>query len=54
MSDLRARQFTVADFYDFDLILAMDADNRADIKRLRPAGNATPVQLFADGPVPDP
>lgn len=54
MSDLRARQFTVADFYDFDLILAMDDDNRADIERLRPAGNDTPVQLFADGPVPDP
>ncbi len=54
LSGLRARQFTVADFYDADLILAMDAENEADIERLRPAGNTTKVALFADGPVPDP
>ena len=54
MSDLRARQFSRRDFDRFDLILCMDADNLADVERLRPAGNATPVRLFADGPVPDP
>lgn len=54
LSALRARQFTTADFYDFDLILAMDEDNRDDIERLRPAGSTTPVQLFADEAVPDP
>lgn len=54
LSALRARQFTVADFFDFDLILAMDADNRDDIERLRPAGSETPVRLFADEAVPDP
>lgn len=58
---LRARQFTRRDFLDFDLIVAMDQDNRADIERLRPEGATTPVRLFTDyvpetglGHVPDP
>ncbi|MDX8348175.1 low molecular weight protein-tyrosine-phosphatase [Cognatiyoonia sp. IB215446] len=54
LSDLRARQFMGADFDRFDLIIAMDAQNKADIERLRPAGNATPVRLMADTDVPDP
>ncbi|WP_135504544.1 low molecular weight protein-tyrosine-phosphatase [Roseovarius aestuariivivens] len=48
MDDLRARQFGAADFARFDLILAMDDSNRADIEAQRPAGNATPVRLFTD------
>ena len=54
LSDLRARQFTAADFDAFDLIIAMDRQNAADIERLRPTGNATPVQPIADVDVPDP
>ncbi|MBO9396616.1 low molecular weight phosphotyrosine protein phosphatase [Shimia sp. R9_2] len=60
LSDLRARQFDVADFNRFDLIIAMDGDNLANIERLRPAGNETPVRLFTDyedsdaDAVPDP
>lgn len=61
MSDLRARQFTAADFERFDLILGMDASNIANVERLRPAGNATPVRLMTDyapergmSEVPDP
>lgn len=60
ISDLRARQFTMQDFADFDLILAMDRANLRDINALRPKGDATPVRLFldyADRPgqdVPDP
>lgn len=54
LSVLRARQFAAADFDSFDLIIAMDAQNQADIERLRPAGNATPVQMMADDDVPDP
>ena len=46
LSDLRARQFGAEDFDHFDLILAMDAQNRGDIEALRPAGNETPVRLF--------
>lgn len=48
LSNLRARQITAHDFVDFDLILAMDAQNFADIEALRPAGNDTPVHLFMD------
>ena len=54
LSGFRARQFTVADFDSFDLIIAMDAQNQADIERLRPAGNATPVLMMASRDVPDP
>ncbi|NOD92930.1 low molecular weight phosphotyrosine protein phosphatase [Ruegeria sp. HKCCD4884] len=48
LSDLRARQFTAADFERFDLIIGMDANNLADIEDLRPAGNNTPVRLLTD------
>ena len=54
LSQLKARQFTSADFENFDLIVAMDQQNKADIERLRPAGNQTPVQLMADTDVSDP
>ncbi|UZD89810.1 low molecular weight protein-tyrosine-phosphatase [Cognatishimia activa] len=47
-SDLRARQFTAQDFDRFDLIIGMDASNLADIERLRPSGNETPVRCFTD------
>jgi len=43
---LRARQFGPADFDRFDLIVAMDPDNIAEIERQRPAGNTTPVLPF--------
>ncbi len=48
LSGLRARQFSSADFDNFDLIIGMDAKNIADIESLRPAGNKTPVRLFTD------
>lgn len=48
LSDLRARQFTSADFTRFDLIIAMDAANQRDIEALRPVDTITPVQLFTD------
>jgi protein-tyrosine phosphatase len=54
LSNLKARQFTVDDFDAFDLIIAMDCQNKADIERLRPAGNTTPVRLMAETDVPDP
>lgn len=54
LSTQRARQFSAADFANFDLILGMDAQNVADIERLRPNGSETPVRLFADRDVPDP
>ncbi|MGA1027132.1 MAG: low molecular weight protein-tyrosine-phosphatase [Lutimaribacter sp.] len=48
MQGQRARQFSPDDFNRFDLILAMDAQNRTDIEVLRPKGNQTPVHLFTD------
>lgn len=54
LSGLRARQFTVDDFDAFDLIIAMDRQNRSDIEALRPAGHMTPVRLMTDKDVPDP
>ena len=54
LAPLRARQFTPADFDNFDLIVAMDAKNLADIERLRPQGSTTPVRMMADADVPDP
>lgn len=54
LSGLRARQFTASDFDRFDLIIAMDAQNQADIEMLRPAGNLTQVRTMADRDVPDP
>lgn len=48
MSDLRARQFNANDFNNFDVIIAMDAENAEDIERLRPDGSYTPVVLFTD------
>ncbi len=61
LSHLRARQFSAEDFDAFDLILAMDRQNLADIEGQRPPGNRTPVRLMLDyapkankGDVPDP
>lgn len=51
MGTLRARQFEPLDFAGFDLILAMDAQNLADIKAMRGASEAkheTKVALFTD------
>ena len=54
LSNLRARQFNASDFTRFDLIIAMDRQNKKDIERLRPPDNTTPVRLFASQDVPDP
>ncbi len=48
LSELRARQFSAADFDDFDLLIGMDMDNVADMKTKRPNGNTTPIRLFTD------
>ena len=47
--DLRARQFKPHDFEDFDLILAMDASNLANMLKLAPdSGSATKARLVMD------
>jgi len=63
ISAQRARQVSVADFNRFDLILAMDRSNLADLKKLAPSGSGRQIADLAlflgpltDGPqdVPDP
>ena len=57
LSPLRARQVSRADFDTFDLILAMDRDNLADLRAMAPEGGAR-LALFLDplggDDVPDP
>lgn len=46
LSHQRSRPVTPQDFETFDLILAMDRSNLANLEEIRPAGNTTPVKLF--------
>lgn len=61
MKALRGRQVSAEDFERFDFILAMDADNLADLERIRPPqARATLALLMSYAPhagsdvVPDP
>jgi protein-tyrosine phosphatase len=58
LTDQCARQVNVADFNRFDLILAMDRQNLADLEALAPADTTAELRLFLDplggGDVPDP
>ncbi|MCV6545778.1 MAG: low molecular weight phosphotyrosine protein phosphatase [Cohaesibacter sp.] len=60
LSDLRARQVEREDFYRFDLILAMDASNLADLNAMQPSDGTANLALYRsycnDGQkdVPDP
>jgi protein-tyrosine phosphatase len=58
LSPQRARQVETEDFRRFDLILAMDRQNLADLRALAPADARAQVTLFLDpiggGDVPDP
>jgi protein-tyrosine phosphatase len=49
LSDLRARQVTIGDFGAFDLIIAMDADNLANLRRMaQKGGQGAKLALFTD------
>jgi protein-tyrosine phosphatase len=54
LSQLRARRVVEEDFHRFDLLLAMDADNLADLQRLKPDAARAELRLFAAVDVPDP
>lgn len=54
LSHLRARQLTVQDFYDFDIIFAMDAKNLEHIRAMMPANATARVGAFDRTPVADP
>jgi protein-tyrosine phosphatase len=48
LNQLQARQFVVADFEQFDLIIGMDQNNVDQMEKLRPLGNQTALRLFLD------
>ncbi|MGB2248176.1 MAG: low molecular weight protein-tyrosine-phosphatase [Alcanivorax sediminis] len=48
MSRLRARQVTVADFDKFDVVLAMDDANLADLQAMQPAHSSVTLKRFLD------
>lgn len=48
ITDLRARQVAADDFYVFDHILAMDGDNLAYLKALRPIDATANLSLLLD------
>ncbi len=61
VGSIRSRRISVQDFRHFDLILAMDANNLADLRRLCPPEHLYKLQMlleFAEGltetEVPDP
>jgi protein-tyrosine phosphatase len=55
LSAFRCREMTAGDFARYDLILAMDRDNQAQLEARRPVGNTVPIRLFlGDREVPDP
>jgi len=61
LSDLRGRQVEKRDFDEFDYILAMDADNLANLNRIKPSQHRARLglfleygQRFTEPEVPDP
>src|SRR5256885_12710315 len=48
LSCLRARQFERADFERFDLVLAMDEENRAHLARLCPPSQGHKLKLMME------
>ena len=48
LTDLRARQFVVRDYHDFDLILGMDRGHMSAMERNRPANAEARLHLFLD------
>ena len=61
LSGLRARRFVSADFNEFDYLLAMDKENFADMRAIKPEDASARLQLmleysqqFSQREVPDP
>ena len=54
LAPLRARQVRWEDFHRFDLILAMDRENLADLARMAPDdGSGAGLHLYLEGGNPD-
>ena len=55
LQSFRCRQISDLDYLHYDLLLAMDRENLAQVEARRPLGNATVARLFLrDREVPDP
>lgn len=54
LSALRARQVRPDDFYEFDMIFAMDANNLANLQKIMPADATAQVAMFDELAVADP
>jgi protein-tyrosine phosphatase len=48
ISGLQARQVSLADFYEFTHIVALDAQNLADLKAIQPADATAELSLLLD------
>ena len=48
ISGLRARQVTPADFYQFDHIIALDAQNLVNLRAMQPADGTAELSLLLD------
>ncbi len=48
LSRQKARQVELADFYEFDLVLAMDLSNQQDLLALAPPNRECDIRLFLD------
>ena len=46
ISHLRARKVNPSDFDEFDLIIAMDSSNLADLERIRPADSKASLRMM--------
>lgn len=46
LTNLRARQVRADDFYQFDLILAMDENNLTNLQKLQPTDGTARLELF--------
>ena len=45
---LRARKVSTSDFHEFDLIIAMDHNNFADLQAIQPAESAARLEMMMD------
>ena len=48
VSGLRARQVSPADFHEFDHIIALDAQNLADLRAMQPVNGTAELSLLLD------
>ena len=46
IAHLRARKVSVSDFHNYDLIVAMDRSNFADLQAIQPAGSSASLKMM--------